>query len=449
MSVGLADTVLRELEGIFGPRNVSVDPATRRAYSSDYSWFSPLLKESVRGALADVVVWADSGEQLELLVKLADEWRVPVVARGAGTGNYAQSVPVRGGIVVDVTRMRRILGFEGGCVSVEPGVRLGELKAAAEKRGLTLRVYPSTYLVSTVAGFVEGGSGGVGSVEYGRLWDNNVLSATLVGPAAGRIEVRGEGLNGVIHSAGTTGMLTEVTLPLAQRRELCGLVAGFPTLHDAVAFSLRLAGSRGFAKRVVSLYEPAVARYFTGSVKDRVLQGGLEVFGGLEDSYVVIGVFEASAQEAVSSMVSGATGCAWLFGDEAERLSDYTFNHTTLWASKRDRVTWQHVFFDQSRIVEQSIMVKRRYGERIQFHYEFIRRGGEVMAGALPIVFYENPGELLEMLGYMASIGISVENIHSYYLEDRLGVDRLEAIRRLKRLVDPRDTLNPGKLRSI
>ena len=450
MSELLSDGFVKQLEGIFGSKNVSTESTTRKNLSSDYSWFSPLLKQQVRQAVADVVVWAHTPEELKQVVELASQSRVPLVARGGGTGNYAQCVPLKGGVVVDITKMRRILELEEGHAAVEPGTRLGELKAAAEKRGVTLRVYPSTYLVSTVAGFIEGGSGGVGSVEYGRLWDGNVDGVKLVGPNLKETLIRGRELDGVIHSAGTTGLITEVSLPLAPKKELSGIVVGFSALGEALGFALRLANNPHIYKRVLSLYEPAVARYFGGSVRDRVLRGRIGVFEGFEDSYVLMAILEASAQSEVSRMLSGgdAVGVEWLEGDEAEMLSDYTFNHTTLWATKQENVTWQHVFFDPQRVVEQTLTLKEKYGDRILMHYEFIRRGDTVLPAGLPIVFYGEPRELLEMLEYMRSLGVAVENIHSYHLEDRLDAWKIEAIRKLKRLSDAKNILNPGKLKN-
>ena len=449
MSELLSDGFIKQLEGIFGPKNVSTDNTTRRTLSADYSWFSPLLKQRVRKAVADIVVWAHSPEQLKQVVEIASEARVPLVARGGGTGNYAQCVPLAGGIVVDITRMRRILELDGGHAVVEPGTRLGELKAAAEKMGMTLRVYPSTYLVSTVAGFIEGGSGGVGSAEYGRLWDDNVDGVKLVGPNLDETLIQGKALEGVIHSAGTTGLITEVRLPLAPKRELSGIVVGFSGLKEALSFALRLASAPHIHKRVLSLYEPAVARYFEGSVRDRVLRGRMDVFQAFEDSYVLIAILDASAQEEASKMLpAGDTvGVEWLGGDEAEMLSDYTFNHTTLWATKQENVTWQHVFFHPQRVAEQTFAIKEKYGDRILMHYEFIKKGGVILPAGLPIVFYEDPQELLEMLGYMKAQGIAVENIHSYHLEDRLDAQKIESIRGLKRLSDPKNILNPGKLK--
>jgi FAD/FMN-containing dehydrogenase len=446
----LSDGFVKQLEGIFGSKNVSTDNTTRKTLSSDYSWFSPLLKQHVRQAAADVVVWAHTPEQLKQVVELASENHVPLVARGGGTGNYAQCVPLKGGIVVDITRMRRIVELDDGHAAVEPGTRLGELKAAAEKRGMTLRIYPSTYLVSTVAGFIEGGSGGVGSVEYGRLWDGNVDGVKLVGPNLSETQIQGRGLDGVIHSAGTTGIITEVSLPLAPKKELAGIVIGFRALREALSFALKLVNNPHIHKRVLSLYEPAVARYFEGSVKDRVLRGKMDVFQGFEDSYVLIAILEASAQGEVSRMLSGggAVSVEWLGGDEAEMLSDYTFNHTTLWATKQENVTWQHVFFDPQSVAEQTFMIKEKYGDRILMHYEFIRKGAKILPAGLPIVFYQEPLELLEMLAYMKSQGIVVENIHSYHLEDRLDMEKIEAIRKLKRLSDPKNILNPGKLKN-
>ncbi|MEM0321727.1 MAG: FAD-binding oxidoreductase [Thermoprotei archaeon] len=445
----LSDSFVKQLEGVFGSRNVSTEHATRKAHSADYSWFSPLLRQHVNDALADIVVWADKPDQLGQLLELASEKRIPIVARGGGTGNYAQSVPLMGGIVVDITRMRKILSIEDGCAIVEPGARLGELKAAAEDRDMTLRVYPSTYLVSTAAGFVEGGSGGVGSVEYGRLWDGNVDHVKLVGPSLKETLIHGKGLDGVIHSAGTTGLLTEVGLRLAPKRELAGVLVGFKTLKSSINFALRLANTQNTHKRLLSLYEPAVTRYFEGSVRDRVLRGKTGFFQGFEESYVVMAIVDASAQDEVSRTLASSDrlGVEWLGGNEAEMLSDYTFNHTTLWATKQERATWQHVFFEQQSVVEHSHAIKEKYGNRILMHYEFIKSGEDILPAGLPIVFFEEPQELIGMLEYMRKLGVRVENIHSYNLEDRLDTEKIEAIRRLKALSDPDNILNPGKLR--
>ncbi len=445
------DGFIRQLEGVFGSKNVSTDPSTVKTYSADYSWFSPLLGQRVRGAVADAVVWANSPDQLDQLLRIAHESGVPVVARGAGTGNYAQCVPIYGGVVVDITRMNRILHVEGGHVTAQPGARLGEIKLAAETKGLTLRLYPSTYLVSSVAGFVEGGSGGVGSVQFGRLWDNNVEAVKLVSPTGGEEEVCGPALGGVIHSAGTTGLLTEVTVPLMVKPELLGVVAGFHTLEAALGFALRLAGAERFTKRVISVYEPAVAQLFVGSVRDRLLRGHMEAFDALGSLYLVIAIFEAKGEGEVNGMLGGhgAVRAEWLGGNDAELLSDYTFNHTTLWATKKKRVTWQHLFLEAHKAVRHTALLKQKYKDNILMHYEVIRRAGRPTVAALPLVLYDKPEQLVDMLQYMTTIGAEVENIHSYQLEDRLDAANLELIRRLKRVNDPKNILNPGKLRSF
>ena len=68
---------------------------------------------------------------------------------------------------------------------------------------------------------------------------------------------------------------------------------------------------------------------------------------------------------------------------------------------------------------------------------------------ALPLVFYDTPEELLEITGFLRSIGCEVENIHSYYLDDRLDNEKLEAIKAMKRENDPRNVLNPGKIKGF
>ncbi len=450
----LTEQVTKELEGIFGSKNVRLDEPTRRAFSLDYSWFSPLLKKSVEHALCDAVVFAEHTSQIRALLELAHEKRIPVVVRGAGTGNYAQCVPLKGGVVLDITRIKAKIEFEANEVFVEPGVRLGELKSAAEKRALTLRTYPSTYIVSTVSGYIGGGSGGVGSVEFGRLWEGNVSQVVLATPVKGEILIKGKALLGVIHAAGTTGVATQIGLPLCEKPELVGFVSSFKTLEDSVSFSLELAKTKGFLKRVVTLFEPAIVRFFARSVKDRVFKSVGKSVHTLfdQENYAVIAIFEKNGENVVSELLAKrALSTEWLDDDEAEKLTDYTFNHTTLWAAKQEqRVTWL-LFGLPDDPVHKIKKIKQKYQDKILLHLELhkVRDKDERYLLALPLVFYDTPEELLEITGFLRSIGCEVENIHSYYLDDRLDNEKLEAIKAMKRENDPRNVLNPGKIKGF
>src|SRR6185312_9088853 len=145
--------------------------------------------------------------------------QTPVTVRGGGTGNYGQCVPLRGGLVVNLSKMNRVIDVGDGYARVEAGVKFSDLDRAANPGGQEVRIYPSTYLTATVCGFVAGGSGGIGSITHGVIADGNVLGATVYPVTANPCPrtIAGRDLSSYIHAYGTTGVLADVTVPLAPR----------------------------------------------------------------------------------------------------------------------------------------------------------------------------------------------------------------------------------------
>ncbi len=107
---------------------------------------------------------------------------IPLTIRGAGSGNYGQAVPLHGGTLVSLHRFNQILEIDtqNQTARVQAGVRLGNLEREARKHGLELRFYPSTWATATVGGFVGGGFGGVGSIQYGTLWDDLIIETQVL-----------------------------------------------------------------------------------------------------------------------------------------------------------------------------------------------------------------------------------------------------------------------------
>jgi len=150
------------LRAIVGADNVVDSGDTLAALSKDFYWYSPVLRRQLEEKRADVAVRPGSLDELRSVVSACWRARAPVVPRGAGTGNYGQCVPLYGGVVIDFSRMDRILSVDGGVARVEAGARLGSIEAEARKAGWELRCMPSTWVKSTMGGFLCGGSGGIG-----------------------------------------------------------------------------------------------------------------------------------------------------------------------------------------------------------------------------------------------------------------------------------------------
>ena len=157
-------SLVRALENIVGPENVSTDPVELLCYARDAS-------ESF--GLPDVVVWPRTTEEVSAILRLANERKVPVTPRGAGTCLSGGPVPARGGILMVLTRMNRILevDVEDMLVLVEPGVVWADLNRALEPYGLFLPPDPASGSVCTIGGCIAENAGGVRAVKYGTFRD--------------------------------------------------------------------------------------------------------------------------------------------------------------------------------------------------------------------------------------------------------------------------------------
>ncbi|MDE0211954.1 MAG: FAD-binding oxidoreductase, partial [Boseongicola sp.] len=147
------------------------DPKFLEARSRDYYWYSPILSDQLDGLRADLVVIPETQDEVVRIAAAVARYRIPLTLRGGGTGNYGQCVPLEGGVVMDLTRLNRVIRIQPGEVRVEAGARISRLDDAARETGQELLMYPSTRQMATIGGFLAGGSGGVGSLRHGMLRD--------------------------------------------------------------------------------------------------------------------------------------------------------------------------------------------------------------------------------------------------------------------------------------
>jgi len=231
----LGGGIIRALEDIVGPENVSTDPVELLCYSRD---------ASENQALPDVVVWPESTEQVSAILKLANEHKVPVTPRGAGTCLSGGPVPIKGGILMVMTKMNRILeiNVEDMLALVEPGVVWQQLNDALEPFGLFLPPDPASGSVCTIGGCIAENAGGVRAVKYGTFRDwvqalEVVLPTGEVMWTGARTRKCVSGYDLVrlfVGSEGTLGVITKALLRLFPRpRHRAVMSAYAPTLKDA------------------------------------------------------------------------------------------------------------------------------------------------------------------------------------------------------------------------
>src|SRR6185503_12122833 len=208
---------LRALHERLGDR-VSVRPADLEAASRDAS--------SLLGTPPDAVVWPLATDEVQAVVRLAADARVPVTARGAGSSLEGNPIPVRGGIVLDLSRMTQVVAVrpEDLQVDVQPGVVYAALNRSLRPHGLFFPPAPGGSAdVATIGGMVANNASGIYSVRYGGTRDH-VRAATVV-TGAGEVlrlgnrcrkSASGYHLLGLlVGSEGTLAIATELTLALA------------------------------------------------------------------------------------------------------------------------------------------------------------------------------------------------------------------------------------------
>ncbi len=439
--MGPQSTVLqRRLEDILPAGQISVDPKALQSNSEDYAWFSNVLEEDLAGYRADVVAWPADEAQLAAALAVAYELRAPVTVRGGGTGNYGQCVPLRGGLVINTNRMNGVLELGDGYARVQAGVKLVELDQAAHATNQELRIYPSTYLTATVSGFVAGGSGGVGSITHGMLVDGNVLAARVypVNEHPAALHVQGDELSCYIHAYGVTGVMADVTVPLAPRQMWEQAVVSFADILACHGFCMALLDDNSIDKRLACTAEPAVVTHFRRSR----LPFNMERTASL----LVFGVGQRDKVMSLAARHGGVLDFA-LPRDTKTRLTDFSWNHTTLWAKKSDpSLTYLQAGFLPDRFEEQVRAIKAEYGEEFGIHGEYARAGGAPFAGSLPIVPFKGREHLNRMIAFLEDIGVSIANPHTCVLEEGSRTDNVDEILRVKRRNDPAGLLNPGKL---
>ena len=192
----------------------------------------------------DAAVWPESTEHVAEIVKFANEHRIPIVPRGAGTSLSGGAIPIRGGIIVDLSRMNRILemSIENRYVRVQAGVVCDDLNRALAKHGFTFPPDPASSSVATIGGNVATNAGGIKGAKYGTTRDY-VLGLQVVLPTGEVMHTGSYTMKCVsgydlaklfVGAEGTLGVITEITLKINPLpRHAMTAVATFTKLEDA------------------------------------------------------------------------------------------------------------------------------------------------------------------------------------------------------------------------
>jgi glycolate oxidase len=453
--------VISHLESIVGPSFVKTDGESRTTYGTD------ALK---RGRPADVVVLPADAQQVSAVVRACAAARVPVVPRGAGTGYTGGAVPIRGGVVLSLERMNRIIEIdEANLVAVvEPNVITGDLQEAVEKVGLFYPPDPASLRQSVIGGNVAECAGGPRAFKYGTT-KQYVLGLQAVLPTGELVETGGKVVKNVVGydlthllvgSEGTLAIITRIILRLVPRPPVqATLRASFRDVESAVAAVTNIIRAR-VVPAALELIDgdslEAVARYL--DVRTLAPEGTaaillLEVDGG-----------PAAVSEEIERV---ARACAEAGATEVRRARDDA-ERQELWRVRRELsfslrtiapLKLNHdVVVPKGRIPQLFALVhdiRARFGLRIPLF-------GHAGDGNIHVNIMVDPADAAALArareaeralfeGVVALEG-SISGEHGIgfakapFIPLELAPDEIALMKRVKQAFDPLGILNPGKI---
>lgn len=235
----LTDNLIKELNKALLKENILSDEAERYVYSFDAS------NNQQNKALPDAVVFVENIEQVLKVVKIANEQMTPIICRGAGTNTVGACIPTHGGIVLNFSKMNKILEInpENMTARVQPGVVVGDLQKAVEKQGLFYPPDPSNLKISTIGGSIAQNSAGARCFKYGATKDYIIdmlvvmANGELIRTGSNTIKnATGYNLGSIfIGSEGTLGIVVEATIKLIPKPEETQVImAYFDTVEDSI-----------------------------------------------------------------------------------------------------------------------------------------------------------------------------------------------------------------------
>ena len=215
----------------FGER-ANFNRTERILYSHDIAAVPSLFKPLIRNSVPDVIIQPQNEEELVELVRWASERDIPLVPRGKGSSGYGGIIPTRKGIVVDFYWMKDVISVDGNkeLVTVEPGITWEQLDHKIMPKGLSIRLYPTSYPSSSAGGWLAQGGAGIGSYEFGWFVDN-VFSARVVLPSGEVKEFSGKDLEIISDAEGTTGIISQVTLRVQKLTDIGVTAIACPDAH--------------------------------------------------------------------------------------------------------------------------------------------------------------------------------------------------------------------------
>jgi len=456
----LNEAIFDELRAIVGDEDLLTTPEALVCYSYDGTFHE---------SLPDAAINPSTTAEVSKILQVCNRERIPVITRGMASGLAAATVPVNGGLILNIVRLNRLREIDAVnmTATVEAGIITADFQAEVEKLGLFYPPDPSSIRHSTMGGNVACNAGGPRCLKYGVTGD--YVKGLRVVLADGRIlwsggkpikNVTGYNLSQLfVGSEGTLGVITEVMVKLIALPQYVRTATAMFDSLDTASEAVNAVLSAGLVPATMEMMDNTAIN----TVED-YLQMGLP----RQAEAILIIETDGSDEEAVQREVESIAEICRQQGATQVRVAQTEAERTELWHARRS--------------VSGSLARKRpnKLGEDISVPRSAIPetvRGIKAISEkrGLPIVVFGHAGDgnlhpnilfdkkdpdewermqlaVSDIFGLAVEVGGTLSGEHGVgtlkkpYLESAVGPLAIEVMRSLRQALDPKGILNPGKI---
>lgn len=445
----------QRIEKLLGPRGYLYKPEDLTLYEYD---------GGVDKSRPDVVVFPRSTEDVVAVVKLAAEFELPIVGRGAGTGLSGGAIARAGGMVISFARMNRILEIDlpNERAFVQPGVVNLDITMAVQDDGYFYAPDPSSQRACTIGGNVSENAGGPHTLCYG-VTTNHVLGIEAVLPDGSVIETSTEGegydLTGIlVGSEGTMVLVTKVIVRLMRKPELVKTILAIYDLPEDAGETVEKITAHAITPAAVEMMDGVMLRMI-----EEATHAGYPL-----DAAAVLLIELEGLTETVEEQVEQIREVCLTCRAREIRVARNALERELLWKGRKNAFgavgRCSPSYYVQDGVVPRTQIAPtlkfiHEVGDRYGFRISNIFHAGDGNLHPLILFDHHVPGELDrvkqasdEILDHCIAAGGSITGEHGVGMEKmemmghQFAPDTLEMIARFKKLFDPGCRLNPGKV---
>jgi len=454
---------VERLMEICSPDRAYVGAEINKDYSHDempeYGYYMP-----------EIVVEAVTTDEISAIMRYAYENNIPVTPRGSGTGLCGGAVPIYGGILLSLAKMNRILEFdeENLTITVEPGLLLMDLIKAVTEKGLMYPPDPGEK-TATIGGNIMTNAGGMRAVKYGVTRDY-VLALTVVLPNGEIVRLGSKTTKNssgyslkdlMIGSEGTLGIVTEITLKLIPAPKMVmSLLVPFKDLDACIDTVPKIIKSKAVPTAIEFMQKEvieAAEQYLGKSFPDKS-----------SDAYLLL-TFDGTSKEEIERMYESVADICLESGAIDVFISDTEERQESIWGARGaflEAIKSSTPSMDECDVVvpRNKIAEYVKYVNTLEEQYGVrIRTFGHAGDGNLHVYLCKDDLEdkiwktkceqiMKALYDKAIELGGQVSGEHGIghakipYLIESIGQTQMSLMHGIKRVFDPKNILNPGKV---